>query len=249
MSHEEIPPLVEEAAAALPAAMRPADLEPLLCGYLALLLDRNREVNLVSRRDTLQHLARFTRECLFLARILHEERARLRQQERAPRLLDIGSGAGFPGMVLKIALPDLDVHLVEGTRKKARFLADTAAGLDLRGIRVVWARAEELVRVEKEAGARELRQRMDWVTGKGLGSLRDSAALAEPFLVEGGVHWTFKGKACSAEVESASGFFRQRGFAVHRVEPIPGSEESYVVGVERLGGSGGRTSRRLSAAG
>jgi 16S rRNA (guanine527-N7)-methyltransferase len=248
MSHEEIPALVETAVGALPAEMRPADLEALLCRYLALLLDRNREVNLVSRRDTLQHLGRFTRECLFLARILHEERASLHLHDRPPRLLDIGSGAGFPGMVLKLAVPDLDVHLVEGTRKKARFLADVVSGLDLRGLQVVWARAEELIRVEKQTGTRELRQRVDWVTGKGLGSVRDSTALAEPFLVEGGVHWTFKGKSCGAEVEGASGFFRQRGFSIRRVEPIPGSDESYVVGVEKISRSG-RSSKRPSAAG
>ena len=238
MSHEEILPLVEAAVSVLPPAMRPPDLEALLCRYLAQLQERNREVNLVSRRDTLQHLERFTRESLFLARILHDERSRRRHPERPPRLLDVGSGAGFPGLVLKIAMPDLDVHLVEGTRKKARFLADVAAELDLRGLQVVWARAEDLVRVKKESGGPELRQRIDWVTGKGLGSLRDSAALAEPFLVAGGVHWTFKGQACAAEVEAASGFFRQRGFAVHRQERIPGSTESYVVGVERLAGSG-----------
>jgi len=247
MSHEEIPPLVEAAVRVLPAEMRPEDLEALLCGYLAHLLDRNREVNLVSRRNTLQHLSRFTRECLFLARLLLAERRSRRHPERAPRLLDIGSGAGFPGLVLKLAMPDLDVHHVEATRKKAHFLADVAAGMDLRGIRVVWARAEDLVRVEKEAGQADLRHRVDWVTGKGLGSLRDSTALAEPFLVAGGVHWTFKGRACTSEVEAASGFFRQRGFAVRTLERIPDSGESYVVGVERLARSGRAAGRARKA--
>lgn len=249
MSHEEILPLVEAAVGVLPPEMRGADLETLLCKYLAQLQERNREVNLVSRRDTLQHLGRFTRECLFLARILHEERSRRHHPERSPRLLDVGSGAGFPGLVLKIAMPDLDVHLVEGTRKKAHFLAEVAAGLDLRGLQVVWARAEDLVQVKKASGGLDLRHRIDWVTGKGLGSLRDSAALAEPFLVAGGVHWTFKGQACAAEVEAASGFFRQRGFAVHRLERIPGSAESYVVGVERLSGSGRPADRSPKAPG
>lgn len=247
MNDEAIPALVESAIEALPESLRPADLGSLLCGYLSLLLDRNREVNLVSRRDTLLHLGRFTRECLFLARLLHEERGGWERPERTPRLLDIGSGAGFPGLVLKLAMPDLDLHLVEATRKKARFLADVAAGLDLRATRVVWARAEELVRAEKESGKQDLVHRVDWVTGKGLGSLRDSTALAEPFLVPGGVHWTFKGRACSAEAEAASGYFRQRGFAIRRQEPIPDSEHSYVVGVERLGRTSSSGSREKAA--
>jgi 16S rRNA (guanine(527)-N(7))-methyltransferase RsmG len=131
----------------------------------------------------------------------------------APRLLDIGSGGGFPGIVLKLALPDLEIQLVEATRKKARFLADVAAGLDLRQTSIIWGRAEDLADVQHLSYKREFVRRFDWVTGKALGTLGASTALAAPFLRPEGAHWTFKGKACQTELASAGGVFRQRGFA------------------------------------
>ena len=239
----QVPELVSRAVEALPAVHRPADLESLLCGYLSHLLERNREINLVSRKDTLVHVERFTFECLFLARVLYEERGERRAAAKPPKLLDIGSGGGFPGLVLKIAMPDLELVLVEATRKKARFLADVAAGLDLRQTKVLGGRTEDLLQVEKVSGVRELGHRFDWVTCKALGALQNSAALAEPFLAPHGVHWTFKGSACREEIEAAGGFFRQRGLAPRRVERIPGAADSYVVGVERLSASGAGRSR------
>jgi 16S rRNA (guanine527-N7)-methyltransferase len=233
MSIEQLPAVVAAAVTVLPEERRSADLEAALCGYLAHLLERNTEINLVSRRGTLDHVARFTRECLFLAHLLDEDRVRL-GLDRAPRLLDIGSGGGFPGIVLKLAIPDLEIQLVEATRKKARFLADVAAGLDLRHTSVIWGRAEDLADVQKLAYRKEFQKRFDWVSGKALGTLQASTELAAPFLRAEGAHWTFKGKACQAELESAGGFFRQRGFAPLRVEPIPGDAESYVVGIRRL---------------
>jgi 16S rRNA (guanine527-N7)-methyltransferase len=243
---ERIPEIVARAVEVLPEADRVDDLEVLLCGYLAHLVERNRDINLVSRKNTLTHLQRFTAECLFLARILLEERRRWKAQ-RAPRILDVGSGGGFPGLVLKIAIPDLEMLMVEATRKKAQFLADVSAGLDLRHTRIVWTRTEELLRAEKLAGTTEHQHRFDWVTGKALGSLRESCTMAEPFLVTGGIHWTFKGKACEEELRAASGLFRQKGLAVHRVERIQGDAESYVVGIVRRSSSSGASGSSRTA--
>lgn len=234
MSLERIPEFVARHAQVLPAEMRPPDLESLLCGYLGHLVETNEEINLVSRRNTLDHVEVFTYECLFMARMLLEE-MRSSGLDRPARLLDIGSGGGFPGMVLKIAIPDLEIQMVEATRKKARFLAQVAAGLDLRQTSIVWGRVEDLANVQRLQYKKELRYHFDWVTGKALGPLRDSTAMAEPFLRQGGVHWTFKGTKCQAELDEAGGLFRQRGFVKYRVEPIPGDRESYVVGIQRLG--------------
>ena len=225
--------VVSEALPMLDEANRPAGLEAHLQTYLRKLLETNQHVNLVSRRDTLSHVARFTRECLFLARLLLEDVGRL-QRQRPLRLLDLGSGGGFPGVILKLALPDVEVQLVEGTRKKARFLAEVCGQLDLRKMGVLWGRAEELADPRFPIHKPEFRHHFDWVTGKGLGKLQASLELAAPFLAVEGAHWTFKGKSIQEELQAASGLFRQRGFARLRVEPIPGEEESFVVGIRRL---------------
>src|SRR5262245_62476021 len=96
-------------------------LEPQLQQYLEALLVANRGINLVSRKDTLAHLRRFTRECLFLASLLESEAS---AHGDAIGLLDIGSGGGFPGIILKLAMPQVETVLLEGTQKKARFLAE-----------------------------------------------------------------------------------------------------------------------------
>ena len=231
MSLERIPDFVADAVRILPDDNRPADVEALLCGYLGHLVETNAQINLVSRRNTLEHVERFTRECLFLARLLLEDWKAL---GRPARLLDIGSGGGFPGIVLNIAIPDVEIQIVESTRKKARFLAEIAAGLDLRHTSVVWGRAEDLADVQKLQYKKELQFAFDAVTGKALGSLEASTALARPFLRPGGAHWTFKGARCHAEVAAAHGYFRQSGFTPERIERIAGDAESWVVCVRRL---------------
>ncbi|MCH8199676.1 MAG: 16S rRNA (guanine(527)-N(7))-methyltransferase RsmG, partial [Chloroflexi bacterium] len=88
-----------------------------------------------------------------------------REQPAAARLIDVGSGAGFPGLVLKLLLPELDVVLLEATRKKASFLTWMAEDLGLEGVQVRAERAEEAAR----DGA--LRDSFDVATARALGPL------------------------------------------------------------------------------
>lgn len=230
-SHEPEPPLtveqiVDQSITDLPGGQETDLMRSRLCVYVDMLLETNTRINLVSRRGTTHHVARFVRESLFLARFLRIDMARF---PTTPRLLDLGSGGGFPGIVLKIALPEVEVQLVEGTRKKAKFLAEASTRLDLPGMSVLWGRSEQIAALESGSGSR----RFEWVTGKALGTIVESSRLATPFLAPGGVHWTFKGAACEAELAQASGYFRQAGLAPFVVEPIPGAVESYVVGIQR----------------
>jgi 16S rRNA (guanine527-N7)-methyltransferase len=74
----------------------------------------------------------------------------------ALRVVDVGSGAGFPALPLKLLRPDLSLTLVEASRKKATFLQHMARRLGLAGIRVIQARAEVVARDPREAGAYDL---------------------------------------------------------------------------------------------
>ena len=66
--------------------------------------------------------------------------------EKQGRLVDVGSGAGFPGLVLKIFYPEMEVCLVESVKKKARFLETAVLALELKGVQVLSLRAEEIGR-------------------------------------------------------------------------------------------------------
>lgn len=101
-------------------------------------------------------------------------------KEAGVRLIDIGSGAGFPGMVLKICRPELDVTLLESTGKKVGFLDHVIADLGLKSARAIHARAEDLGR------DRAHRERYDIVTARAVSSIPALMELCTPFLRVGG---------------------------------------------------------------
>lgn len=239
----EIARIAAAAVEALVEKARTAEGRERLETYLAALVERNQLINLVSRQDTLAHIERFTLECVFLGNLLVADSKRVGTD--APRLLDLGSGGGFPGLVLKVLLPDLDTTLVEATQKKARFLAETCRLLDLRGITVIAARAEALSQRSSAYFRPEFRHYFDWVTAKALGSVAESTRLAAPFLRVDGVHWTFKGAGVKQEILAANRVLKQLRFKPFQLDRVPGERESYVASFRRLAqiDSGPRRSR------
>lgn len=121
--------------------------------YINLLLRWNARINLTAVRDPEQIVARHFGESFFLARHLFLVRDRVApdvlvrgagQGPVGPRVLDLGSGAGFPGLPLKIWAPDISLTLVESNHKKAAFLRETVRALTLTDVNVLSERAETL---------------------------------------------------------------------------------------------------------
>ena len=103
--------------------------------YMKLLLTWNEKINLTAIRDPLEILYRHFCESMFAAVAVPVENG---------RLADVGSGAGFPGIPLKIVRPGLQTMLVECNMKKATFLAEVLRNIELPGTRVLVSRYEEL---------------------------------------------------------------------------------------------------------
>src|SRR4029077_11640915 len=103
--------------------------------YIKILLTWNEKINLTAIRDPLEILYRHFCESMYAADAVPLEKG---------RLADVGSGAGFPGLPLKILRPDLHVFLVESNIKKVTFLAEVIRELGLRGAQVLSRRYEEL---------------------------------------------------------------------------------------------------------
>ena len=103
--------------------------------YVKLLLAWNDKVNLTAIRDPLEILYRHFCESMFAGISVPIEHG---------RLADVGTGAGFPGLVLKVMRPALEVFLIESSIKKAAFLAEVIRELGLRGAQVLVRRYEEL---------------------------------------------------------------------------------------------------------
>ena len=106
---------------------------PKLALYLELLLQWNQKINLTGIKDQRTIVRRLFGESLYLANVL----------ELKGTLVDIGSGAGFPGLALKLAAPNLHVTLVEVRHKKCAFLKEVAARCGFEGVEVVRERFED----------------------------------------------------------------------------------------------------------
>jgi 16S rRNA (guanine527-N7)-methyltransferase len=110
--------------------------------YLDLLLRWNARTNLTAIRDPQQIVTRHFGESLFAARVLRDAGAFESKSGTAPSLADLGSGAGFPGVPMKLAAPEIHVTLIESQNKKATFLREVIRTLGLTGIDVFGGRAE-----------------------------------------------------------------------------------------------------------
>ena len=112
-------------------------------------------------------------------------------------LLDVGSGAGFPGLPLKIAYPRIDLTLLEATAKKTAFLRHVVDKLGLEGVDVVTGRAEE------EAHGPEMRERFGAVVSRAVARLDVLAELCLPFCEVGGTMVAQKGPQVEEELRQA----------------------------------------------
>ena len=108
-----------------------------LQSYLELLLKWNARVNLTAVRDAETIVSRHFGESLFAARVL------LRKSEAALTLADVGSGAGFPGIPMKLFAPQVELALIESQNKKAVFLREVVRTLGLERVEVFGVRAEQ----------------------------------------------------------------------------------------------------------
>lgn len=121
----------------------------------------------------------------------------------ANTILDVGSGAGFPGMVLAIVFPDKKVTLLEPIGKRCRFLNEVTALLNLEHVTVVNARSEDYVKTDRE--------RYDFVCARAVASLAVLAELCLPLVRVGGVFLAMKGSQGEQEAVEASHAIRVLG--------------------------------------
>ncbi len=150
-----------------------------LCArYAELLIERNTTVNLTAITAPLD-IARKHFLDSFTA-------VAIRRWTGRERVVDVGSGAGFPGVALRLALPGIRLTLVESMGKKARFLEELTSALGIGGVEVRNERAEAL--------ALERRDRYDVATARALGSLGAVIEYLLPFLRIGGEAIVWKGR-------------------------------------------------------
>jgi 16S rRNA (guanine527-N7)-methyltransferase len=144
--------------------------------------------------------------------------------QAASHVADIGSGAGFPGLVLAVALPEAKIDLIESVGRKCDFIQHAIEAAGIANARVINARSEELAE-------REGRETYAAVTARAVGRLSTLAELASPLLEEGGVLVAWKGRRDSEEEEqmaNAAEALAMRPEEIRHVGPFAGSEHRHL---------------------
>ena len=143
------------------------------------------------------------------------------------KIVDVGAGAGFPGLALKLACAGIQLTLVESTGKKANFLRHMVETLDLPDVEVMTGRAEEL------AHRPELRGTFDVSLARGLARLPTLLEYTLPFTRTGGqvAAWKHGGEGLKVELDSARNALRLLGGRVQSIYPVKatGLEDNRVV--------------------
>lgn len=128
--------------------------------------------------------------------------------KEAAHMADLGAGAGFPGLALKIALPDVRLFLVESSHKKISFCREVAARAGLGDITFVAERAEQAGRDERCRGA------CDWVVTRAFRDAAETLGLAAPFLKSDGSLLLYKGAPGRKEIDGLEAEAARQGRSV-----------------------------------
>ena len=194
-----------------------------LATYTRELLDWNRKFNLTAIRDeagihTKHFLDSFS--CI------------LAWKNNPPiRLIDIGTGAGFPGLPLKILYPRLQLTLVESVGKKAGFCLHIVEILGLQDVEVLHSRAEEVGQLPIH------REKYDWAVARAVARLPVLAEYLLPLVQVGGSMLAQKGESGPAEAHAAENAINLLGGHIRQLLPVtlPGVvEERYLVLVDKI---------------
>jgi 16S rRNA (guanine527-N7)-methyltransferase len=186
------------------------DAQARLLQHLALLEKWNRVHNLTAIRDKAKALSVHLLDSLAVAPFV-----------TGKRLLDAGSGGGFPGIPIAVARPDVQVTLLDSNHKKCAFLNQAIAELGLKNVGVVCERVESWRPAE----------RLDFIVSRALAEIAEVIALAGHLLAPGGVIAAMKGIHPFEEIERVPAGFRVR--QVHALA-VPGlGAERHLVLIER----------------
>lgn len=180
-------------------------LPPAVCERLArfveLLLRENRHINLTAIRTAADVWRLHVCESLALLPLVDELRPR--------RLLDLGTGGGLPGVPLACVLAELEVTLLDATRRKLRAVERMVAGLGLTNVRTLWGRAETLAHDVAR------RERFDVVAARAVAALPTLIEYAAGFVRVGGQCWFPKPVAAADAEVAAARNAAQRCHVVH----------------------------------
>ncbi len=200
----------------------PPESAPVLARYGELLLEKNQVMNLTAITQPEQVARLHMLDCAALL---------LCADFQGKSLIDVGTGAGFPGLVIKILEPSVELTLLDSQEKRLTWLGQVCTQLGLEGVRLVHGRAEE------QSLQPEFREQFDLATARAVASMGLLCELCLPYVKVGGRFLAMKSVDSAEEVLAAAPAVDKLGGALLPPfqYPIPGSQVSHrVVQVEKI---------------
>lgn len=160
-----------------------------LLSYLDMVLERNEHINLTAVRDRDEALVKHVEDSLAITD--------LPEYEEAKTVIDVGTGAGFPGALLAIVSPDKEFVLLDSTLKRLKVIDEFAEKLGIDNLRTVHARAEEISKKP------EFDQAFDLCVSRAVANLEKLTGWCLPFVKRGGSFVSYKGENYAEELDGA----------------------------------------------
>ena len=184
-----------------------------LVRYYDLLMEKNKVMNLTAIKDPKEAAVKHFADSLILTKYY--------EFRDGDRVLDLGTGGGFPGMPLKILYPDVFFLLMDSVNKKLNFIREAVEDLGLRNIEVLHGRAEDI------AHSPEHRGKYDVVVSRAVAALPVLIELSLGFVKPGGYFISYKGVSAGEEISASENALKVMGGIVERVEEysLPDTEE------------------------
>ena len=187
--------------------------------YYEILVEWNKVMNLTGITEYQEVVEKHFLDSLSIVKVM--------DMDQAERVIDIGTGAGFPGIPLKIAFPKLDIVLLDSLNKRIRFLDHVIEELGLEGIRAIHGRAEDYARDGK------YRERFDLCVSRAVANLSSLSEYCLPYVKVGGRFVSYKSGDIEEEVNDASKAIALLGGKKERIEkfqlPDTDIQRSFVV--------------------
>jgi len=182
-----------------------------------IILEWNEKINVTAIKERAE----------FMKKNVEDSAAILKLPEfsRAQKVLDLGTGGGFPGLPLAICCPEKSFVLVDSVGKKLKVVADAADKLGLKNVRVIHSRAEDL------AADPEFRESFDIVVSRAVANMSTLSEYCLPFVKVGGYFAAYKTASAAEEIEAASRALNILGGSFARIidNSIPGDDHIFAV--------------------
>ncbi len=183
--------------------------------FFEMLVEKNKVMNLTAITEERDVITKHFLDSLSVVRVLSEQ-----DREKGLSIIDVGTGAGFPGIPLKIAFPSYKLLLLDSLNKRVNFLQEVCTALALDQVRCVHGRAEDLGR-EKSC-----REGFDICVSRAVADLSVLAEYCMPFVKVGGSFISYKSRNVEEEVKGAQGAIKLLGGSLRSIDTfcLPGTD-------------------------